>query len=289
MSVMSNLKKQVPVSVIFPTRRGIERIITTIKELKKCIPQPDEYIILVDGGDLEVCEKIAIEYPDIQVLKSDRILGPGGARNVLVEACKNEWIANFDDDSFPVHEDYFERVDQYTQSFQDCSILSATNLGEIGEIKIKRIAVASGCGCVFKKSDFIEVGGFVSMEVSYNMEEVDIGLRLFAAGKKIMWFENLVVKHDRLPASDVSAELNAEILANGGVLVFLRYPVWLWWIGVIQILSRIYYLFKMGWTQGVGKGIIRIFTKSYQYRSHRKVLPTKVIWNWIYWRRKHGN
>lgn len=210
------------------------------------------------------------------------LLGPGGARNRLVEAAAQELIANFDDDSFPQDPDYFARVLELAARFPQAAILSAANASDAPRaVRFTREPMASGCGCVFRKSWFLRAGGFVPLPVAYGMEEADMGLRLHALGGVIVRDDTLRVIHDKPPAESVDAELNAAVLANTALLPFLRFPVWLWPVGLLQVLQRIRYLVARGWTAGLGRGLWQMPAHLRRHAIWRQALPARAVLSWL--------
>jgi GT2 family glycosyltransferase len=264
---------------VAPLRKTLERI-------AQCRPLPDEIIVHVDGGSAEVMEAVRREFPAVKLLSSAHLLGPGGSRNVLVAAARQAWVANFDDDSFPEQPDFFAQVMKLTQRFPDAAILSAANHDDpIASVRFTQEPMASGCGCVFRKEWFERCGGFVPLPIAYNMEEVDMGLRIHALGGVIVRDDQLRVHHDKAPPVQVPAPVNAAILANTALLPFLRFPVWLWPLGVLQVANRIRYLVRRGWTAGIGDGLRMIPGHLRRHAAWRRVQPTGAILSWLHLKR----
>jgi GT2 family glycosyltransferase len=143
----------------------------------------------------------------------------------------------------------------------------------------------SGCGCVFRKSWFEKTRGFVPLPVAYNMEEVDIGLQLHAAGGMIIHDPLLRVVHDHEPARRISPEINALVLANTALFPFLRFPAWLWPLGVWSVLRRVIVLLFWGWTSGLLDGLRLIPSHLERYKRHRAEVCSPHIVSWLLLRR----
>ncbi len=221
-------------------------------------------------------------FPDARLLHSAELQGPGGSRNFLIEAAAHELVANFDDDSFPEHTEYFARVWETAKRFPTVAIFSAINHDDpLPASCYTRISVASGCGCVFRKSWYQKVGGFVPLPIAYNMEEVDMGLRLMAVGGVILCDSKLKVIHDKPPVSHVTPETNAAILANTALFPFLRYPVWLWPLGMWQVVHRLLFLLSKGWLKGMGHGLSMIPRHLQKYSYCRREVSSINILAWI--------
>jgi len=270
------------ISVIVPAHTRVEPLLKTLNKIIACDPGPKEILIHVDGGSPEVLHAVHEKFPQVRVLTSTTYLGPGGSRNRLVDAAACELVANFDDDSFPEHLDYFACVIEDACRFPHAAIISAANHDDApSPDRYLQVSMASGCGCVFRKSWYVKVLGFVPVPIAYNMEEIDMGLRLYAQNGLIIRDAKLKVIHDKPYAIQVAPELNSAILANTALFPFLRFPVFLWPIGFCQLASRVVYLLRRGWTKGLLRGLGMIPSHIWRNRHWRKPVPARFILPWL--------
>lgn len=276
-----------PISAILPACRRVAALRQSLERVLACRPAPAEVIVHADGADPAVVDCVRREFPQVRLLvNAGPLLGPGGSRNRLVEAAEQELVANFDDDSFPQDPGYFARVLELAARFPQAAILSAANASDAPRaVRFSREPMASGCGCVFRKSWFLRTGGFVPLPVAYGMEEADMGLRLHALGGVIVRDDALRVVHDKLPPERIEAELNALVLANTALLPFLRFPVWLWPVGLLQVLQRVRFLLARGWTAGLGRGLCLTPGHLRRHQAWRQVLPTRAVLSWLWLKR----
>ncbi len=271
------------ISAIVPAWQRVEELLKTIRQIQACRPAPAEILVHVDGATPEVLEALRQHHPDIRVLTSETLLGPGGSRNRLVAAATHELVANFDDDSFPDQPGYFARILQTAALFPEAAMISAS--GQDFEKQMPGyhvISVVSGCGCVFRKSWFQRTRGFVPLPVAYGMEEVDISLQLHALGGRIIHDPGLHVKHDKLPPTEVRAELNARVIANFALLPYLRYPRCFWPVGLWQVLRRCLYMVSHGWSAGTLLGLRMIPD---HLRLHRRYIGRVKSGPFVSWLR----
>ena len=56
--------------------------------------------------------------------------------------------------------------------------------------------ISQAGACVYRRSAFLEAGGYVPLPVAYGMEEVDLALRLHSRGGKILTTPWLRVFHN---------------------------------------------------------------------------------------------
>ena len=242
--------------------------------IRSCVPAPDELLVNVDANQVKCEDAIRNEFPDVRVLRSREQVGPGGGRNVLMNAARFEFVASFDDDSYPIDSDYFARVRNVFDRFPDASVVCAAlyHAGEsigLDDRSAQWTADFSGGACIFRQSAFLEVGGYVPLPVAYGMEEVDLAIRLHSRGGRILttpWlrvFHNTDLKHHADPV------VTAGSIANLALLTYLRYPISLWGIGVGQCVNRLLWLLRHGRRRGIVQGLTMIpahLRANHQYR-----------------------
>src|SRR5688572_13958406 len=114
------------ISAIVTAYERIDQTLNTLHILESCDPKPDEILVHVDEGRIECVKAISSTFPQIRMLTSSERVGPGGGRNKLVAAASHEFVASFDDDSYPIDSDYFARVLQLFDRFPDASIICAS-------------------------------------------------------------------------------------------------------------------------------------------------------------------
>lgn len=278
-------------SAIVTAYRRLDQTLDTLRILSKCTPAPTEILVHVDGNQTDTLEKLQAHFPDVQYLLSEGNLGPGGARNKLIAAAQNEWVASFDDDSYPVDPDYFERVARLMSRFPEASILNASvyHQGQKilpGEMRCEWRADFSGGACVYRRSAFTATSGYVPLPTAYGMEEVDLALRMHEMGGRILWSPWLRVFHDTDLKRHSDSNVTVGSIANVALLAYLRYPVYLWWIGVGQILNRIRWLLTHGRRAGVLAGLCSIPLHLWKHRAYRKAVPATALHSYLKLRRK---
>lgn len=285
--------KTCPVSVVVPACRRHDSLLRTLERIRDCRPAPAEILVHVDGGAARIVAAVSQFDTAVRILTSEKLLGPGGSRNQLITAASHELVANFDDDSFPSHTDYFARLLLLAERFPDAAMFSsASHDKEWQSMQFQGIAIPSGCGCVFRKSWFARIQGFVPLPVAYNMEEVDIGLQLHAVGGEIVHDPLLRVVHDRVLSLEVNAKTNALVLANTALFPFLRYPAWLWPLGVWSVLRRVILLLCWGWSAGLLNGLRLIPGFLERHKRFRQEVSSATILRWLLlkrWPKKLGD
>ena len=251
------------VSAIVTAFERIEQTLATLRVIQSCTPPPGEILVHVDGNHAECERAILTAFPNVRVLTSNERLGPGGGRNKLVAAAQGEFVASFDDDSYPIDADYFARATKLFEQFPDAALICAAlyHMGEpiaLDERRAQWTADFSGGACIYRRQAFLDAGGYVPLPIAYGMEEVDLAIRLHARGGRILTTSWLRVFHNTDLQRHGDPQVTAGSIANLALLAYLRYPVSLWLVGVGQCANRLLWLLRHGRRRGILKGITMI-------------------------------
>jgi GT2 family glycosyltransferase len=263
-----------------------EQTLVTLEKIRACHPCPDEIIVHVDFGGDECRAAVARAFPEIRILSSDRPVGPGGARNRLIAEARNEVVASFDDDSYPIDLDYFARLQQLFAAYPEAAVITAEVFTRNESLhppnnKIVQVASYMGGACAYRKSMFLHTQGYVPLPVAYGMEEVDVSLQLHALRHLVLKASCLRVFHDNDYSGHHSPKLVSGTIANAALLVYLRYPLSAWPRGVLQIGNSVSYALRHGRRHGVIGGLLRIPGHLLAHRHHRRAVSTKALRSYI--------
>jgi GT2 family glycosyltransferase len=278
------------ISAIVTAYDRIEQTLATLRVIQNCAPAPDEILVHVDANQIACENAIREAFPDVHVLRSQEQVGPGGGRNKLVAAAQYEFVASFDDDSYPIDSDYFSRALRMFEKFPEASLICAAlyHAGESIGLDTQSgqwTADFSGGACIYRRKAFLDVGGYVPLPVAYGMEEVDLAIRLHSRGGKILttpWlrvFHNTDLKHHAEP------RVTAGSIANLALLTYLRYPISLWGIGMGQCANRLLWLLRHGRRRGIVKGVTMIPAHVWQNHRYRAPVSKKVVRSYLALRR----
>jgi GT2 family glycosyltransferase len=282
--------EMVKLTAVIPAFNRIGKCIETLAKIYNCVPRPAEVIVHVDADRQEYAREIQRAFPQTKMLGSVKRVGPGGSRNKMIEAASYDLVASFDDDSYPLDCDYFQKVVQVADALVDASIISATlyHPGERIEAPtsaIVRVADFPGCACIYRRDHFKKFGGYLPIAVPYGIEEVDLALRYCSRGAAIYHTGYLRVFHDNERLEHADASITAASIVNIALLAFLRYPVLCWPIGVWQVIRRIVWLIKVGRVAGIFQGVTRIPVELLKFRRNRNALPISAILSYLRLRR----
>jgi GT2 family glycosyltransferase len=267
---------------MLPAHQRIEKTLETISRLKGCDPPPSEILVHVADTQSEMISAVREAHPDVNLLLSDNNLGPGGARNrMLREAC-NEFVASFDDDSYPDDAAFFQDLEAWFDRLPEASIL-ALNIYE-GEEKPssqdghpREVAHFVGCGCAYRRTHFLEGEGYVPIPIAYSMEEADLALRYRNRGRCIWYVPALRVYHDTVLSHHASPAVAAMQVANTMLFVYLRYPPRYWLLGVAQVLHKWVDTLKRRRWKGALLALPFSVSQLFRYRKYRQTVSPQTF------------
>lgn len=249
----------------------------TIRGLQSCEPPPDEIIVHLDNGANFVLPA------GIEVIRSHENVGPGGGRNRMIGKARNEWVASFDDDSYPVESDYFAKLSLVIERHPEAAVIASVvrhrdpvhdSPAFEGE---REVAAFVGCGCAYRREAFLETDGYVPLPVAYGMEEVDLALQLHDRGGKIVESASLAVFHDTDLDHHHFAKITAGSIMNQALLIWARYPVPLIGYGLLQYGNKVWDNCKRRRWAGVFRGVFGTLPHLLRFRHLRKPVSTETL------------
>jgi GT2 family glycosyltransferase len=270
------------VTAIVTAYSRVNQTLKTLRRIKACAPVPDEILIHVDANGKACAGAVKSVFPDLRVLLSTDAVGPGGGRNKLIAAARNEFVASFDDDSYPGDVDFFARVEFLMRRFPEAAVITGaiSHRGEpivSDQPIIARTSSFVNCGTVFRRSVFLETGGFVPLVIAYGMEEEDLSLRLFDSGSVQFYSPWLRIHHDTNFEHHKTPEVTAGVIANLALLAWLRYPKRYWPYGVLQVVNRVMWSGRAGRTNGIVRGLAMIPRHLWRYRKYRRPVSMRTM------------
>lgn len=262
------------ISAIIPTYKRTDQLLNSLQELLNCTPPPDEICVYVDGDDIYTAHAVNRKYPTVKVLCSNTRLGPGGGRNLLIQAARHSLVASFDDDSYPLDKDFFHRIPDLFLHYPQAAVITGSIYCRDQEITLstyspKPVMSFEAGGCVFRRDAFLETSGFIALPLAYGIEETDLSLRLRASSWEIIHTPVLRIFHDTTLDHHSKPQIVAASIANLALLAYLRYPPEYLVYGFGQCANRIKWLLTHRRYRGIIAGILGIFPLIWKYRHER--------------------
>lgn len=219
-----------PVTAIVTAFNRADQTIETLKKIHACEPPPDEVIVHVDGANTALGTQISNIFPLVKVIVSQSNIGPGGGRNILLAAARNELVASFDDDSYPLDLDFFLRLVRMWEIYPDAAVISVRYFERGDEIQMAgqdviQVVDFTGGACCYRKSAFFLTKGYISRAVAYGVEESDLALQLFEKNCVVLFTNYLRIYHDTDLKHRQSIGISLCVLENIFILAYLRMPI----------------------------------------------------------------
>lgn len=226
----------VPISVAIPSFMGGSRLLETLEKITRCRPRPSEILLHCDGN-WQPEPTLFVDCPvPVTLLHSKSRIGPGGGRNACIRAASHDLVASFDDDSWPLDQEYFAQALAIMTAMPRAAVLSPEVYLEEKPVQPQRLTVHTsryyqGSASIHRRSHYLKLIGFVPLPEAYGLEETDLSLQMHAADYQILDSPWLRAWHDR-PLAD-NAHQMAPWVKNEILLAYLRYPTlaqpWGWW------------------------------------------------------------
>lgn len=197
------------VAVVVPAHRPSHELHRCLAALRHCDPAPAELAVVVDGADQAVVA--AARAVTDQVVELQRAGGPARARNAGVAATTSE-VVYFVDSDVEVRPDAVGRVQAYLGAHPAVDALIGSYddqppaPGVVSQYKnllnhhmhqtASREATTfwGACGAI-RRAAFLAVGGFDETYTRPCVEDIELGYRLRAAGRRIHVVKDLQVTH----------------------------------------------------------------------------------------------
>jgi GT2 family glycosyltransferase len=275
-----------PVAVVIPTYNRGSAVVSVLKKVLACDPQPAEIWVHIDQNDGVLERQLMERFPDIHVLTSTGRLGPGGGRHRCLLACDAPYAVSLDDDSYPVDADFFAAIEPLFSSYPSAAIFGASIWHRAeAEIRrsgaVRRVASYVGCGHAVRVAAYRDIRGYLARPMAYAIEESDVGLQLFTKGWQVFMAEALRVHHDTDRANHDAAEVTASTITNLALLAFLHYPTIDLGRGAAQVANRVAYSVRRGRIRGVASGVGGIVRECYRNRTLRAPISHEVLMEYL--------
>lgn len=281
------------VAVVIPTYGRGRRLFTTLERVMKCNPRPKEIWVHVDNSDGRLEADIKAHFPSVGIISTTGRIGPGGGRHSCLQRTAMPIAVSFDDDSYPYDDDFFNVVASLFRDHPEAAVIGATiwhrqQAEPARSRSFVRKTCFTGCGHAIRLNAYRNVAGYIPRPVAYGLEETDLCLQLAEKNYNIYNSGRLRVFHDSELLHHRNAEITECVVANSALLAFLRYPIWLWGWGLLQLLSTIAYCLRVGRWRGLVSGVLRIPSDCIAFRRYRRVIPAKRLIFYLRSRRAIG-
>lgn len=255
------------VSVVVPNFNGAKFLETCLTSLEQQTFKDFELLIVDNASEDNSLEIVRRKAPSALVVRQSRNTGFAAAANAGIRSARGEWIAALNNDTEVAHTwleelyaatsrhpladffasrilDFVDRKKIYSAG--DCFLRIGVGYrrgqempdgdGYHEEIKIFS---ACGCGALYRKSTLEAFGGFDERFFAY-LEDVDLGLRLQAAGMQGYYVPSAVLYHRGGGTSGGEfSPLAVRLLSRNSILLLIKnIPYWILARCGLRILAR---------------------------------------------------
>ncbi|MEK9993375.1 MAG: glycosyltransferase [Hydrogenophilales bacterium] len=211
--VRENESNPISVSVVILTMNRSEHLKEVLINLNKQ-QMVELEIIVVDNNSENLHQennKSLSQNFNAHYYLLDSNLGVSGGRNYGLSKCTHDYIIEIDDDAYFINDTAIKDSIFYFFKFKDVGLLAFNILSDSSENfrpheypflnkKKKKIteygAWFIGAGHAFKK-DMLEKVGFYRDFSPYGQEEIDLSIRFYNYGYKILFCEDIKVVHNK--------------------------------------------------------------------------------------------
>lgn len=209
-------QRELSVSVVIPNYNGKELLKSNLPRMLDAKRDPNnrilEIIVVDDGSSDDSVNFVKTNYPEIRIIKHKVHRGFSSAVNTGVRSSKGNYLALINNDVLPANNflvsalPHFEDEDVFAVSlhekdygwskgmFGDGYILIGSGPETVSAHNTFWVSGASG---VFRKSQFVELGGMDEALLSpFMWEDLDLSYRASKRGLKLIWEPNAHVVHE---------------------------------------------------------------------------------------------
>lgn len=202
------------ISVIVTNYNGISLLKKYFETIVLMSKEADEIIFTDDAStdeSVNYIKKLQTKYPQIKIITHKKNVGFGANSNIAVKKSIGDLVVLLNSDIKP-HENYIKNT---LKHFKDPKVFGV-GFAELGHENWARIywqngylqhepglntgkthisAWVSGGSSIIRKKLFLKLGGFDPVYAPFYGEDLDIGLRAWKSGYKLLWEPTAIVEH----------------------------------------------------------------------------------------------
>jgi GT2 family glycosyltransferase len=230
----------------------LQRTLARVSNLK---PAPDEILVTADDCGDDTVEMVRRNYPHCVLTVNATNQGSIYSRDRMLRAAVGDIVLSLDDDSYPLDDDFFDRLKECFLSHPEVSVVAFPELRDDGSyvpsFKTPKVpghyvsAYANGAAAM-RRQDYLQTEGFPAFFV-HAYEEPDYALQIYKLGRSV-WFEpSLTIRHHYSQANRNELRTHHLNARNELWSVWMRCPA-LWIVPVTMF--RVARQFSHAWSEG---------------------------------------
>jgi hypothetical protein len=200
------------------------------------------------------------------------------------------YFVSFDDDSWPIDRNFFAELETVFVNNTRIAVIGASiyDRSQIQQPRtsdLKRVYTYTGCGYGLRVSAYSQTTGHLDRYCPYGFEEFDIALQLHSKNWELADCRGLRVFHDTDLSHHPRAETTAGTIENAALIMYLRYPITLWYYGFVQYCSVIIFMLRYRRFKGILTGVMRTPFTLWSYTRFRCAIPSIAVRSYLNLRR----
>jgi GT2 family glycosyltransferase len=229
----------ITLSVVVPTRNRRDVLGRLLQSIAAQDRADVEVIVVDDASERAVTDEAldvmapASLRPRVRVLRLPTPAGACAARNAGTAAARGRHVLYVDDDVELVGSDLCTQLIDLADANPDVGVIGLAELAPDGGWGFNlgppgpplEVARFHGCGALFRRACFDQVGGYFA-PLRYYYEEFEISMRVIDAGWRIVFVPDLQITHFRDPRGRDGRGIMRLIFRNATMTIFARFPIW---------------------------------------------------------------
>ncbi|MCB0378620.1 MAG: glycosyltransferase family 2 protein [Bdellovibrionales bacterium] len=243
-------------SVVVPTHKRKHLLLKLLQSLQKQHLPPDEFEVIVIATAKDEAFDLLLEFQpnfcwQIQAIPNDPFSGRSAAakRNYGVQLASAPWIAFVDDDCITSPE-WLETAKKTITKEQphmvEGQVVIPTpkkkTLTYKGLLRLSQAGGYQTCNMFYKKSDFVQIGGF-DLNFPFYLEDTDLAWSFLEKNKKSVYAVGAIVEHP-VPPPDPSRMLQSAFRMEKLSYLYKKHPQ-LYRGSKMRALPRVYFLMSL--------------------------------------------
>ena len=202
------------VSVVITNWNGSNLLKKNLPQIVKTSRLAKEIVIADDAStddSVKFLKKFQKTHPKLRIICHKKNIGFGKNSNQAVKSCRTKLVVLLNSDIFP-HPGYIKNT---LHHFENPKVFGVgfcekgnANWGQIywksGYLQYRSgkntgkthiTAWLSGGGAIIRRQDFLKLGGFDPVYHPFYCEDLDLGLRAWKSGYRLLWEPKAIISH----------------------------------------------------------------------------------------------
>lgn len=219
------------VGITITTHNRRDDLARTLERIASLDPAADEILVCADGCTDETATFVRERHPHIRVLTHDSARGSVASRNDLLRAATCDVCVSFDDDSYPLDNDFIARVRKHFTDSPRLAVLSFAQRTDEHPMTLAQTDFGPACfvgsfansASAIRRPVFLELGGYPEF-FFHAYEEPDFALRCVCAGWQVRWVPSPLVRHHYTGAQRSELRMHQRHSRNEFWSIVMRCP-----------------------------------------------------------------